>query len=251
MSILEELRPILEKTTMDERRELREILDPGSKHLEPGTEDNWFSPEDIAKQLQWRYQSIWGWMFREDENVSYTEIVVAVAKKLKIESTDISVEDLERRIIQRIFEKAWEKMTPAQRKKMEHDLQQEAQKFGKNHGFAGLGGPALFATLIAGRFSGFSAYLFVTSALKAVTSAVGITLPFAAYMGATRTVGLFLGPVGWGVTGVLTIIGLSGGNYKRVIPFVVSIAILRTKQKEARRVERPRTFEDYEDEAGI
>ena len=249
MSILEELRPILEKATLDERRELREILDRGSKDLEPGGggEYNWFSPEDIAKQLQWRYQSIWGWMFREDENVSYTEIVVAVAKKLKIESPDIRIEDLEQQIIQRIFEKAWEKMTPAQRKKMEHDLQQEAQKFGKNHGFAGLGGPALFAALIAGRFAGFSAYMLVSSALKAVTSAVGITLPFAAYMGASRAVGLFLGPVGLGVTGVLTIIGLSGGNYKRVIPFVVSIALLRAKQKESRGIKRPRTFED-EDE---
>ena len=241
MSILEELRPILQKATQHERRGLAEILDPNSKDLKPGIEGKWFSPEDIVKRLQWRYHSIWGWSLREDEDVSYTEIVVAVAKKLKIESTDISVEDLERRIIQRIFEKAWEKMTPAQRKKMEHDLQQEAQKFGKNHGFAGLGGPALFAALIAGRFAGFSAYLLVTSALKAVTSAVGITLPFAAYMGASRAVGLFLGPVGLGVTGVLTIIGLSGGNYKRVIPFVVSIALLRAKPKG---IQRPRTFED-------
>ena len=251
MSILEELRPILEKATLDERRVLREILDSGSEDLKPGTEDNWFSPEDIATQLQWRYQSIWGWMFREDENVSYTEIVVAVAKKLKIESAAISLEDIELRIIQRILEKVWEKMTPTQRKQMEHDLQQEAQKLGKGPLFFGAGGAGIFAALTAGRLAGFPVYMLASSALKAVTSALGITLPFAAYMGASRAISLLLGPPGWIATGLLTIIGFSGGNYKRVIPAVVYIAALRAKQKEARRVERPRTFEDYEDEAGI
>ena len=254
MSIFEELRPVLEKATRDERRALVEILDGelDDEELEEleGTEDDLLSPEKVAFRLQWRYQSIWGWMFREDENVSYSEIVVAVADKLDIEYPeveyyeDVNVEDLEVRIAQHVLKKMWKEMTPTERKQMERDLQQTAQEFGQGRALIrGASGASVFAALTAAKLSGFSVYLLASTSLKFLTAPLGITLPFAAYTATSTTIWWLLGPPGWVIAGALTILGISGGNYQRVIPAVVYIAALRAKPQ--RRANWERRLSDF------
>ena len=55
--------------------------------------------------------------------------------------------------------------------------------------------------LTAAQLSGFGVYLAATTALSAVSGALGFTLPFAAYTGLSQVVALTIGPVGWVVMG--------------------------------------------------
>lgn len=225
MSILEELRPLLDKATQEERDTLAEILEAVDS-----------SAENIAFQLQWSYQSIFGWMFKEDEDVSYTEIVIKVAKKLDINYLGVSLEDLEIQIAQHVLKATWEEMTPEQREEVESELRETAQKFDKAGAFVGSG--SIFAALTGAKLSGFSIYLLATTSLGAVTSGLGITLPFAVYTTMTQTIGLFLGPLGWISAGLFAMWKITDTNYKRVIPAVICVAAIRARLREEERPDK-------------
>lgn len=63
--------------------------------------------------------------------------------------------------------------------------------------------------LIAGQSSGFGIYLATTTGISAVSSAIGVTLPFAVYQGATTALGVMLGPIGWIVAGTAVSVQLA------------------------------------------
>lgn len=64
------------------------------------------------------------------------------------------------------------------------------------------------AGIAAGNFSGFGIYLATTSGLGAISSAIGVTFPWAVYQGATTFLGMALGPIGWSLAGAT--VALSG-----------------------------------------
>lgn len=53
------------------------------------------------------------------------------------------------------------------------------------------------AGIVAGELSGFGIYLATTTGLGAISSAIGVTFPWAVYQGATTLLGVMLGPIGW------------------------------------------------------
>lgn len=57
------------------------------------------------------------------------------------------------------------------------------------------------ASVVAGELSGFSIYLATTTGLGAISSAIGVTFPWAVYQGATTALGVILGPIGWALAG--------------------------------------------------
>ncbi len=57
------------------------------------------------------------------------------------------------------------------------------------------------AGVVAGELSGFSIYLATTTGLGAVSSAIGVTFPWAVYQWATTLLGVMLGPIGWTLAG--------------------------------------------------
>ena len=233
MSVFEDLRPTLEKATLEERRVLAEILGAEIENLDPG--DERLSPEGIVEKLLLSYHSFWSYTFQDKEDKSYAEIVVDVAKRLKIKWAGVSLEDIELRIVQHELEKVWDQMPPEKQEEVIEDLKEKAQKLRMAHMFAGIGGAGMFATLIAGRMSGFGVYLLATTMLGKATSVLGITVPFAAYMGAARAASLVFGPPGWIAAGLLTVAGLtlSKGNSNAVLAFVVYITLLKIKQSKS------------------
>jgi uncharacterized protein YaaW (UPF0174 family) len=58
------------------------------------------------------------------------------------------------------------------------------------------------AGIVAGELSGFSIYMATTSGLGAISSAIGVTFPWAMYQGATSLLGALLGPIGWALAGI-------------------------------------------------
>ena len=81
--------------------------------------------------------------------------------------------------------------------------------------------------MAAAKASGFGVYLMASTVLGGLTSALGITLPFAAYMGMSQMIALAIGPVGW-----LTLFGglaftLNQPNWQRLTLAVVCVSVIR------------------------
>ncbi len=78
-------------------------------------------------------------------------------------------------------------------KQAEENLKKRAQQMGLS--FI----PA--AGVVAGELSGFGIYIATTTGLGAISSAIGVTFPWAVYQGATTLLGVMLGPIGWVLVG--------------------------------------------------
>ena len=111
---------------------------------------------------------------------------------------------------------------------MEEELRRAAQKFDK--GGALVGSTSIFAALTAAQLSGFGIYLLASTSLGALTGVLGVTLPFAAYTMMSTAIATIIGPVGWIGAGLFLIWKLTGPNYKRLIPAILYISMLRSGQ---------------------
>ena len=63
------------------------------------------------------------------------------------------------------------------------------------------------AGVVAGELSGFGIYLATTTGLGAISSAIGVTFPWAVFQGATTALGVMLGPIGWAIAGAGVVAG--------------------------------------------
>lgn len=190
------------------------------------------SPEDIVKGLKWLnrnlLEDIWRDIFGSQE--TYQDILVSICEHLKIQlSPNLAPARLEQLIGQKVLKTAWDKMTSPQKKLFEDAVAKVATKQGKSSEWAAAGG--IGAVIAAAQLGGFSTYLLATSGLAALTGSMGVVLPFAAYTGLTTALSIAIGPVGWIGLGLFSILGLSGANYKKLIPAVLYIAMLRNEQE--------------------
>ena len=84
--------------------------------------------------------------------------------------------------------------------------------------------------IILARLSGFQLYLLATTALGALSGALGITLPFVIYTTLTRAISIVIGPIGWVALSLLTVLHLNQPNWSKLISGIVYISYLRNKQ---------------------
>jgi len=95
--------------------------------------------------------------------------------------------------------------------------------------------PNLVGELLSGgavvlaRLSGFQIYLLATTAVGALTAALGITLPFAIYTTLTTGLGVVLGPIGWVAIAISALFRLSQPNWSKLIPAIVYVSYIRHK----------------------
>lgn len=109
-------------------------------------------------------------------------------------------------------------------------------------------GGALSLMLIPS-LAGFSSYIALTTIMHAVfTTTLGITLPFAAYTGATSFVSILAGPVGWiGVSG-LTAYNLGRNRNKMtqtIMAQIVGITAILSESMEDSMVDLPSWLSDH------
>lgn len=84
--------------------------------------------------------------------------------------------------------------------------------------------------LIAANLAGFGLYVGASTALGAVTGAMGITLPFVVYTGMSSVIAVAIGPVGWAVVAASAVIyQLGKPDYKKTAPGVLAIASVRAR----------------------
>ena len=164
------------------------------------------------------------------DELSYIKVYSDAAKKIGIDAKKSwSGPKIEEEISKKIVQDMMDKMTPEQCAQLEEELAKEAQKLDKAGAKVGTG--VTLAALVAAQASGFTVYLLASTALGAITSTLGITLPFAVYTAMSSTIAVVIGPVGWAGLGIFAIYKLGNTNYKKLIPAIVAISALRNKQK--------------------
>ncbi|MBB6462259.1 YaaW family protein [Flammeovirga kamogawensis] len=160
------------------------------------------------------------------DEYTYLDVVDKVMNHLSINDSHLTIAQKEQKIVEKSFQKALNKLTKEERLKLEQEFIKEAEKRGLNNvkGFAGVGGSMLLA-----QASGFGVYMMATTALGALTSALGITLSFGVYTGMTKALSVIIGPVGWIALGGAFVWKAFDSDFKRLTPAVINIHILRKK----------------------
>lgn len=133
----------------------------------------------------------------------------------------LSTDEIETAVVAKVFQDMFDQLPPEQQEQVVWEMERKSDD------------PSLEGLLLTGgamaatKASGFGVYLMASTVLGGLTSTLGITLPFAVYMGMSQMIALALGPVGW--------LALFGGvafmanqpNWQRLTLAVICISMIR------------------------
>jgi uncharacterized protein YaaW (UPF0174 family) len=157
---------------------------------------------------------------------AYLEIVKKVAAKQGVNTLG-DPEQIERRVLSKLWGDLWNRLTPQQQEELNRRLSQESYSRGR-----GIAGPAITgAGLAAANAGGFATYMMASTVVGALTGALGFTLPFAFYTGMSSTIAAALGPVGWLGLGLVALWQLGKPNLSKVTAAVCVIGAVRARLK--------------------
>lgn len=185
------------------------------------------SPDTLCNHIRYLRAGSIGQIFWDK---SWKQVVTDVADHVGIDWLatlngrkwkDLKTEEIETAVVVKLFQDMLDKLTPEQRQKLIMEMQRDNDD------------PRLETLLMGGgamtlaRMSGFGVYLMASTMLGGLTSALGITLPFAIYMGMSQTIALVLGPVGWVALAGGAIFALNQPNWNRLTLAVLYISAIR------------------------
>lgn len=174
---------------------------------------------------------------------SYREVAWDAANKVRTKGLrkDASIAEMEAALVESAWHQLLERATPEERARLIRQLGVEKTKMARNMGAAA--GTLAFANL-----SGFGVYVMASTLVGGLTSALGVTLPFAAYTGMSSVIATLTGPVGWFVmlAGGLVILGKI--NYKKTVPAVIHLGGVRSRLIAERDMELTRIDEELNNE---
>lgn len=187
----------------------------------------------IQKQLLWLSSNVFAYPFKDETALSYHEAVKWVAKKAGVDETTLRTGTtfrLEAELHRLLFAKIWEKLSPEQRAELLRKLDPNGtiKDRAAIASMSGAGAVAALSGTVA--FAGFAFYTTMSVTIASVATAVGATFPFATYTGASATVGLLSGPVGWAIAGVSALGGLAlagRANVRKTAALVAEIHALK------------------------
>jgi uncharacterized protein YaaW (UPF0174 family) len=161
-------------------------------------------------------------VFRGGEGVEYDEVVLDVGRKLKAKvQSNFSVQKNEEQILFKMFEGALEKMSDKEKRELFKSMGLKEKEFPTGSA------AAIVAQLVA-NYSGFAVYRTSLVVANMVSRALlGQGLAFATNATLTRSVGVMLGPIGWIASGLWLAIDLAGPAFRKTVPAVVHVAMLR------------------------
>lgn len=148
---------------------------------------------DLEKELNKILSSFGGWF---SETKSYRQILeeVCLKRNLKIDNNS-SIHKLEESILQNKFKTIIENLGDEDKKKFQKELEKFATKNGVDA--SQIKSLTALGTLAGANFAGFGLYIMATTVVGGITSAIGLTLPFAVYTGMSSVLSIVTGPVGW------------------------------------------------------
>lgn len=221
-----ELLKFLEDLNTNERQALLKAFE----------KDGDLSPEDFLRELRWTSSSIFTYPFRDKSDFDYHRIVQWTAKNLKIDSSIVESEatfSLEGRMVGALFEDIWDSLTEEQRIELLREIDKDGEIVNKA-AIASLGGAGALAALSATvYFTGFAFYTTMSTVIFTTAGFFGVTLPFAAYTGASTALSILSGPVGWALLAITAAAGvamLGRPNVRKTTAFVIQIHMLKIER---------------------
>lgn len=163
-------------------------------------------------------------VLRGGDAVPYYQVVFDVAKKLKVDniSQKNSAECIEREIIKKLFADALDKMSEDEKRILLNSM----GITGSEIPYKAAG--TLITQLLLKKFGGFAVYRMSLIMANIISRALlGSGLSFATNVALTRAISVLLGPIGWASSGVWLAIDLAGPAYRKTVPAIVHIALLR------------------------
>lgn len=179
--------------------------------------------EIIAAELQHFGADSFVSFARGGKGVVYREILTDVCGKLKVNFNKKSdIPKIEENLLLKVIEDSLEEMTDEQKKEFASTMKINT---------ANLSSVAIMSALqIAIKAGGFASYKIALIVANSVSKAmIGRGLSLVANAGLTRGLAIFAGPIGWTISGLLTLPMISGPAYRVTIPSVIHVAYMRQK----------------------
>jgi uncharacterized protein YaaW (UPF0174 family) len=214
---MDELFSLLQAATHEERENLAALT--GSTF---GS-----APETLCNHLKFLRTGSIGQMFW---NASWKQLVTDIADHVGIDWlatlddrswNDLPTVEIEAAIVLRVFQDIFDTLSPQQCQELLMSMERNIDD------------PDLTALITSGgvmtaaKLSGFGVYLLASTTLGSLTGALGITLPFAVYIGMSQTIALILGPIGWAALGGGLLWAINQPNWNRLVLAVIFITSLR------------------------
>lgn len=190
--------------------------------------------DEIAAEIQKFGGNTLANIARGGKGVLHHEIVCDVANKLKVNFNEKRpTEDIEVQIMLKILEKAWEKMTDEEKRALLGEVSDKYKSgplptsfpLAALQAYITVGGGfhvvRTLAMIIAGEF----AKIFIAKGARWQFMKVAVTH-------SSKALSALSGPIGWAITGIWTMVDVSGPAYRVTIPCVLHIAMLRQVKKE-------------------
>jgi uncharacterized protein YaaW (UPF0174 family) len=185
---------------------------------------------ELVKEIKYNGSNDIAYLFRKFEGVEYSEIVRDVAGKLKVKYTNEDDEEIiEGKILVKVLEGFWEKASGDEKKEIEELFKDVGIK---NMDFkAGFPLAALTALISTKAASVIFYKLAAIIANSVARQLLGHGIRIAMNQALSKWIGVFLGPVGWAISGLLIAIDIAGPAYRKTIPTVLQISYMRQKAK--------------------
>lgn len=152
--------------------------------------------------------------------VTYREILIDVCKQIKVKTDfDASTIKIEQGMLAKLMSDTWDKMTAEEKEVLMSELKLDtklAEQAAKS---------ALINSILVGGFASYHVSLVLANSIA--TMIMGKGLQFVATTGFGRAVGLLGGPVGWVISGLLTLPAISGPAFRVTCPAVIQVAAMR------------------------
>lgn len=184
-------------------------------------------------------------IFRFGRGVKYDEILNDVLDKINVPYNKSShIINKEDALIEKIFSDMLEDMPEEKKMELVKDMNLKVTGFGNQAIMA-----AVQAGIRAGGFLSYQITVIVANYIARLLLGRGLTL--ATNTALTKGLSLFIGPIGWVVTGVWTAFDITGPAMRVTLPACVIVAFLRkttlleTKKNEKKYEEEEKMEEDF------
>lgn len=161
---------------------------------------------------------------RRGRGVKYPAIVELVAKHLDVHlPANSSLDQREELVVREALSRCLKGMSATDRKLLATRL----EALGAAHGvsFASEGGA--LAAITAAHLSGITIYFAANAMVAGIAGALGVALPFSAYVVVTKAIAALTSPVAALVIGLGAAYKLGSPNMKKLVPSVLMIAAAR------------------------
>tara|TARA_R110002050_G_scaffold28607_1_gene74121 strand:- start:346 stop:1596 length:1251 start_codon:yes stop_codon:yes gene_type:complete len=202
---------------------LLKYLDLDKSELRPSKTSTENDARTIASHLRKMGSNDFATLLRGGDGVPYSEVVYDVGKKLKVPGiAEGPASANEKKIIEKLFADALDKMTEEERRQLMASIGISSKDI--PFGSSGL----IITQLLLKEFGGFAVYKSTLIVANLISRALlGSGLSFATNAAITRTIGAALGPIGWIVSGAWLAVDLAGPAYRKTVPAVIHVAMLR------------------------